>query len=264
MVETNKLKGNLFLLVGIIIGSLIIAGILYYIATYDARSLNKANRLLREYKTAKALAIIERIKLQQKKKNPEIDFLLFYTYLKSNEFTKAESLLEHLEPFNESQREEFLEMIAKLNFHQENTLMLKMIDQAHALNLSSDYFINISKKKESIVAESLVLEEGLRYHKENPEELIKLNNYSIKRYIEVAQIEHGNKDYHRAIKYLEKARDRSIKQKGSPYESDIYLNLGLIYRDQKKYEQAWQYIELSSKLGNEKAKDLIKHMQNNY
>ncbi|NQY79249.1 MAG: tetratricopeptide repeat protein [Candidatus Caenarcaniphilales bacterium] len=264
MIDTNKLKSNLFLLVGIIVGSLIIAGILYYVATYEERSLHKAKGLLQEYKTAKALEIIERIKLQQKKKNPEIDFLLFYTYLKSNEFAKAESLLEHLEPFQESQREEFLEMIAKLNFHEENKLMIKMLDQAHQLHLSSDYFINVSKKKESIVAESLVLEEGIQYHEEDTEELTKLNNYLIKRYIEVAQIEHGNKDYHRAVKYLEKARERSIKQKGSPYESDIYLNLGLVHRAQKKYEQAWQYIQLSSKLGNEKAKDLIKHMQNNY
>ena len=38
-------------------------------------------------------------------------------------------------------------MISKLNFHDENKLMLKMLDKAHELNLEADYFISISKRK---------------------------------------------------------------------------------------------------------------------
>ena len=77
MISINKLKNNVFLLVGIAIGSIIIAGILYYVSTYESRSLNKAKNLLHEYKTAKALEIIERIKLQQKKKIQKLTFYFF-------------------------------------------------------------------------------------------------------------------------------------------------------------------------------------------
>ena len=108
MIDRNKLKSNVFLIVGLLVGSLIIAGILYYVLTYEKRSLNNAKNLLHEYKTAKALEIIERIKLQQKKKNPEIDFLLFYTYVKSNQFGKAEKLLENLKALIKKKKIVFL------------------------------------------------------------------------------------------------------------------------------------------------------------
>ena len=262
MLGKYQKKINGFLVLGLLVGVLIVAGIIYYVSSYESRSLSIAKRYLAEYKTEKALNLIERVKLQSKKVNPELDFLLFYTYIKSSEFTKAETLLKDIEDFNEHEREAILEIVAKLNFHNENKLLLKILEKSHDLHFEPEFFINISKKKDNIVAESLFIESGVEYFVEEPDKAKILNNYLIKRYIEVAQIEQGTKNYFRAVKYLEKAREKAIAQKGSPYQSEIYLNLGMIYRSQKKYEKAWEHIQLSAKLGNEKAKDLIKHLQN--
>jgi|LakMenE18May11ns_1017448.scaffolds.fasta_scaffold9959652_28 tetratricopeptide (TPR) repeat protein len=261
MNKENKPKNSssgYLLIIGVFFGVLLISVFLLYTNTYERRCLYTAKKLLKAYKTSQATALLENVKLQIKKKNPQLNFLLFYAYVQADKFNKAQNLLHNLDKINLHDMVYFQKIINRLNLHGEDHMIYELLKKAQELNLTEDFFISISVQKKSIVDESSVLELGMKYLKHNETAVKKLKKHLIQRLVEVeAYLEEDNKDFTRTLKYLEKARQLSIQIQDKSFEADIHYRLGIAYKQIKDFEKAKKHLTLSAKLGNKNAEKLL-------
>jgi tetratricopeptide (TPR) repeat protein len=253
----NSNSGYLLLIVGLFFGAVIISIFLLYTNTYELRSLDTAKKLLRDHKTSKATALLENVKLQIKNKNPELNFLLFYAYIEGNKLNKAQNLLHNLDKISLDDMNYFQKIINKLNLQGEDHMVQELLQKAQTLNLTEDFFINISEQKKSIIDESSIIELGMKYLHHDQTAVNNLKSHLIRRLLEVeAYLEEDNSSA-RAIKYLEKAQKLAIQIQDESFEAEIHYRLGLAYKNAKDFDKAKEHLTLSTKLGNKYAERLL-------
>jgi tetratricopeptide (TPR) repeat protein len=253
----NSNSGYLLLIIGLFFGALIISIFLLYTNTYEFRSLDTAKKLLRDHKTSKATALLENVKLQIKNKNPELNFLLFYAYIEGNKLNKAQNLLHNLDKISLDDMNYFQKIINKLNLQGEDHMVYELLQKSQELNLTEDFFINISEQKKSIIDESSIIELGIKYLHHDQTAVNKLKSHLIRRLLEVeAYLEEDNSSA-RAIKYLEKAQKLAIQIQDESFEAEIHYRLGLAYKNAKDFDKAREHLTLSAKLGNKYAEKLL-------
>jgi tetratricopeptide (TPR) repeat protein len=253
----NSNSGYLLLIVGLFFGAVIISIFLLYTNTYELRSLDTAKKLLRDHKTSKATALLENVKLQIKNKNPELNFLLFYAYIEGNKLNKAQNLLHNLDKISLDDMNYFQKIINKLNLQGEDHMVQELLQKAQTLNLTEDFFINISEQKKSIIDESSIIELGMKYLHHDQTAVNNLKSHLIRRLLEVeAYLEEDNSSA-RAIKYLEKAQKLAIQIQDESFEAEIHYRLGLAYKNAKDFDKAKEHLTLSAKLGNKYAEKLL-------
>ncbi len=246
---------------------------LYDTLSFKSANLKQAEELLKEYKVAKAQDILEKTKLRIKKKDKEVDSLIFYVLVKSGKYNEADKFIDtELEAIPQSFGLKFIELIDLLNINDRSTLIVKLIDKAQSLKLDQDFFINASQRRNDVAQEFSILETGLKYlrdskykqkNKKSEASTNKLEDYTLKRCIEVANIYIGTKNNQTALDYLNKAQ--ALKILSNPtLKDDYYLNLALVYKEMGEQDKAWDNMQLAAKLGNEKAKDMLQKLDKNY
>ena len=243
---------------------------LYDGLTFKANNLKEAEQLLKEFKIAKAQEILEKVKLRIKKKDKEVDSLMFYSLVKAGKYNEAEKFIDkELESVPQNFGLKFIELIDLLNVNDRSTLIVKLIDKSESLKLNQDFFINASQRRNDVTQEFSILETGLKYlrslqYKQNQkskEELAtdRLEDYILRRCIEVSNIFIGSKNIKIALDYLNKAQVLKVLGNSS-LKDDYYLNLALVYKEMGETDKAWDNMQLAAKLGNDKAKDLLKSL----
>ena len=253
----NSNSGYLLLIIGLFFGALIISIFLLYTNTYEFRSLDTAKKLLRDHKTSKATALLENVKLQIKNKNPELNFLLFYAYVEGNKLNKAQNLLHNLDKISLDEMIYFQKIINKLNLQGEDHMVQELLQKAQTLNLTEDFFINISEQKKSIIDESSIIELGMKYLHHDQTAVNHLKSHLIRRLLEVEAYLEKDDSSARAIKYLEKAQKLAIQIQDESFEAEIHYRLGLAYKNAKDFDKAKEHLTLSAKLGNKHADKLL-------
>lgn len=260
MNEKNKPKNSSFgylLIVGLFFGVLLIGVLLLYTNTYERRCLYTVEKLLEAYETSQAIALLENVKLQIKKKNPQVNFLLFYAYVQADKFNKAQNLLHNLDKISLDEMIYFQKIINKLNLQGEDHMVHELLKKSQELNLSKDFFINISEHKKSIIDESSIIELGIKYLHHDQIAVNHLKNHLIRRLLEVEAYLEADDNSARAIKYLEKAHKLAIQLKDESFEAEIHYRFGLAYKNVKDFDKAKEHLTLSAKLGNKHAKRLL-------
>lgn len=243
---------------------------LYDGLTFKANNLKEAEQLLKEFKIAKAQEILEKVKLRIKKKDKEVDSLMFYSLVKAGKYNEAEKFIDkELESVPQSFGLKFIELIDLLNVNDRSTLIVKLIDKSESLKLNQDFFINASQRRNDVTQEFSILETGLKYlrslqykqKQKSKEELAtdRLEDYILRRCIEVSNIFIGSKNIKIALDYLNKAQVLKVLGNSS-LKDDYYLNLALVYKEMGETDKAWDNMQLAAKLGNDKAKDLLKSL----
>jgi tetratricopeptide (TPR) repeat protein len=245
------------LVIGLFLGAVIISVFLLYTNTYENRCIYTAQKLLRDYENSQARTILENVKLQIKNKNPKLNFLLFYAYVQTNKLTRAEKLLHNLDEISFDDKVYFQQIINKLNIQGEDQMVYELIQKAKKLNLTEDFFINISEQKKSIIDESSIIELGMEYLKHDQTAVNKLKRYLIRRLLEVEMYLEDDIDSARALKYLEKAKKLAIQIEDESFEEQIHYRLGIAYKNSKDFEKAKEHLTLSAKLGNKNAEKLL-------
>ncbi len=246
---------------------------LYDLLSFKSSNLKKAEQLLKEYKVARAQEILEKTKKRIKKKDKEVDSLIFYVLVKSGKYNEADKFIDtELEAIPQSFGLKFIELIDILNVHDRNTLIVKLIDKAQSLKLDQDFFINASQRRNDTAQEFSILETGLKYlrdskykqkNKKAEVPTNKLEDYTLRRCIEISNIYIGSKNNQTALDYLNKAQ--ALKVLSNPkLKDDYYLNLALVYKEMGEQDKAWENMQLAAKLGNDKAKDMLKRLDKNY
>jgi TPR repeat protein len=249
----------------IILGIIIFALLLTKLQNHREHKIKEAKIYIREYKTAKALDIFQQLASEAGKEDSELKLLTYYTLIKSNNIEKADEKLSKIESLELKDKDIFFEVIEKLSIKPSNDpQIIKLINKAKNLKLGENFFIELSKRRNVIKNELAFLNAGKEYiktsfsDKEVDQHMHDLNEYIIKRYIEIASIYQSSKQYALALKYLNQAKEISKKmQKVSEHKSEIYLNIGLVYKHQKKYSQALTTLKYAANLGNEQAKSLV-------
>jgi hypothetical protein len=236
---------------------------LVFACGFKRSQIDKAKALLNEFKTAKALDELLIAKKLNPHSNQELDFLILYAYVKSKQYSNAMDTLKKLESFPRAYAEQFKNMIDILNTDNQSQLLLEAVKRSDSLKLGEEFFINLSKKRDSIDSELKVLETGLSYLKKQKSKTADIENYLLNRYLEIANIYSGSDQYSTAISYLLQAQQLSIFE-GSPFKDDIYLNLALAYKGVGEHEKAWDYIKKSADLGNEVAKHQLLNLNQKY
>lgn len=239
--------------------TLVIAYFAFDSINYKASRMDKALTLISEFKTAKALELLNKVKNKNKKDDPELDFLIIYAYSKSQQYDLISEKLNELTKLPKQRKKLIMDFINTLSVNEKVDLLIKTIQKAKDLDLDQNLFLNLSKERNSSIQEIQILETGLKLCKESD----RIESYLLKRYMEVALMNRGNKKPQQAINYLKRAENLASFQT-SHYQDDIFLNLGLSYRDLKKYDQAWTYIKRSARLGNTRAQDMLDQAQRNF
>ncbi len=258
---------------------LLLAGsfLVYDLLSFKSRSVKEAEQLLKEYKVAKAQDVLEKAKLRLKKKDKELDSLLFYTLVKAHKYDEAQKVIDkEVEALPQNFGLKFIELIDLLNAHDKSALIVKLIDKAQSLKLDQEFFINASKRRNDITQEFSILEMGLKYlrdakykqyqkNKKSQGEIPtdKLEDYTLRRCIEVANIFMGSQNYQLALKHLTKAQTLKVLS-NSDMKDEYYLNLALVYKELGSMDKAWDNMQLSAKLGNNKAKAMLQSLNKNY
>ena len=243
---------------------------LYDGLTFKANNLKEAEQLLKEFKIEKAQEILEKVKLRIKKKDKEVDSLMFYSLVKAGKYNEAEKFIDkELESVPQNFGLKFIELIDLLNVNDRSTLIVKLIDKSESLKLNQDFFINASQRRNDVTQEFSILETGLKYlrslqykqKQKSKEELAtdRLEDYILRRCIEVSNIFIGSKNIKIALDYLNKAQVLKVLGNSS-LKDDYYLNLALVYKEMGETDKAWDNMQLAAKLGNDKAKDLLKSL----
>lgn len=238
--------------------------------TFKANNLKEAEQLLKEFKIARAQEVLEKTKLRIKKKDKEVDSLMFYSLVKAGKYNEADKFIDkELESVPQSFGLKFVELIDLLNINDRSALIVKLIDKSESLKLDQDFFINASQRRNDVTQEFSILETGLKYLKsskykqknrtKDDVQTDRLEDYILRRCIEVSNIFMNPKSINIALEYLNKAQ--ALKVLGnSQLKDDYYLNLALVYKEMGEMDKAWENMQLAAKLGNDKAKDLLKSL----
>lgn len=257
-INSKNRKIALFFFLGLL-GLAILIGFLKY--NFKLNKLNQAKQYLKEYKVSKALELLSKTRSSVDKADKDLDFLIFYSYIKSYEFEKAAKILADIKEIPRGYEKYFFDLIDVLNINDEAEILVNVLEKAHHFKLKQNFFIDYSQARKNLKDELALLEGGLRYLNVVKSPSNDLKDYLLKRYIEISEIFLGKDDGKQALEYLKRA-DTNGLVKGSAKEDIVYLNKALAYKSIKDYENAWNYLKLSEDLGNEIAKKMLFDMNN--
>lgn len=229
-------------------------------------AINRANKLMSEFKTAKALEIIRTARNQNKHSDPKLDFLYIYALIKNNQYKKAIKELDKVESFPKEYKQEITDFINLLSTKGETDLLIKALPKTYKINLSQKTLIQISRQRSSTDEEIKFLEASISYLQNKPnsdKKTRKVEEYLLNRYIDSSKILVANNNAKKALNYLQKAEKLSIVE-NSHYKDDLYLSLGLTYKAIGKNNLAFDYLKKSAEAGNSLAKDMIHQINTNY
>ncbi len=235
--------------------------------TYVGSKINEADKYFSEYRNAKALEILQSAKQKYRRQHDELDFMLIYAYVNSDRYTEAEKLAADLGSIPKKYRERFIKVMETACYHDRTKLITRLIDKASKLELDPAFFIKTSKSRDSIDSELGVLEAGYKYMKsrkhspDNDSNVTKLENYLLKRYLEIGNIYLGNQQYKDALEFLQKANNLSVS-KNSPLKSELHYSLGMAYRNTGNYNKSVEHISESAQLGNGRARVMVSDINN--
>jgi len=260
-----------------ILGLIVLASALsYHFFTFKHSQIAKAKAFLAEHKVAMALDILEQTRAKIKKKDLNLEMLMLYALVKSKRFTEADLQIENVEHVPKNYNKEFKEIIDILSINEEPKLIAKLIAKSHKIKFDEDYFIELSKQRNSLEAEMRILEEGLVYIREKLEnhksarkkinkELAtrKLEDYILKRCVEDSNYYIGCQDYETSLYYLEKAKKLKVIN-NSTLKDDYYFNLALTHKNLGNITQAWDNMQIAAKLGSSRAKFMIRSLNEKY
>ena len=247
----------------------------YHTITYKKSKINDAKQLISEFKISKALETLNKIKAKGSK-DDELDSLIFYALVKAKRFEEAEKEAEEITAIPKNFKENTLEMISLLSVHNKIDLIDLVIDRSYKLELDENFFIKLSQERNSLNTEMQVLEKGLSYlnglrakfkekksKKANEVASSKIEAFILERCIDNSNIFMGSGDYKSALFYLNKAKNLGVL-KTSPLKDDYYYNLALVHKELGHKEEAWDNMQISAKLGNERAKSMIQSLNSSY
>ncbi len=235
--------------------------------TYVSSQINEADKYFSEYRNAKALEILQSAKQKYRHKHDELDFMLIYAFANSDRFAEAEKLAGDLESVPKKYRNRFLKVMEVACYHDRTKLITRLINKANKLDLNPGFFIKTSKTRDSIDSELGVLEAGYSYMKSRKHSsdadanVMKLENYLLKRYLEIGNIYLGNQQYKEALEFLQKANALSVS-KNTPLKSELNYSLGMAYRHTGNYNKSVEHISESAQLGNGRARVMISDINN--
>ncbi len=230
--------------------------------TYVSSKINEADKYFSEYRNAKALEVLYAAKQKYRRKNAELDFMLIYAFVNSDRFVEAEKLASDLETIPSKYRKRFIKVMDIACYNDRTKLVTRLIDRAGKLELKPGFFIKTSKTRDDIDSELDVLEAGYKYMKARKHSsdadanLTKLENYLLKRYLEIGNIYLGNQQYKDALEFLKKAKELGVS-KNSPLKSELHYSLGVAYRNTGNYNQAVENISESAQLGSGRARVML-------
>ncbi len=230
--------------------------------TYVSSKINEADKYFSEYRNARALEILQTAKHKYHQKNDDLDFMLIYAFVNSDRFTEAEKLASELGNIPSKYRNRFIKVMEIASYNDKTKIITRMIDRAGKLDLKPGFFIKTSKSRDSIDDELKILEAGYKYMKarkhssDGDANLDKLENYLLKRYLEIGNIYLGNQQYKDALEFLKKAKELDVS-KNSPLKSELHYSLGVAYRNTGNYNQAVENISESAQLGSGRAKVML-------
>lgn len=230
--------------------------------TYVSSKINEADKYFSEYRNAKALEILQAAKHKYRNKNDDLDFMLIYAFVNSDRFAEAEKLASELESVPNKYRNRFIKVMEIASYNDRTKIITRLIDKAGRLDLKPGFFIKTSKSRDSIDDELAVLEAGYKYMKarkhssDGDANLDKLENYLLKRYLEIGNIYLGNQQFKEALEFLKKAKELDVS-KNSPLKSELHYSLGIAYRNTGNYNQAVEHISESAQLGSGRAKVVL-------
>lgn len=255
--------------------ALIASYFIYHTLTYKKSKLNSAKQLIAEFKISKALETLNKIKAKGSK-DDELDSLIFYALVKAKRFEEAEKQAEEITEIPKNFKESSLEMISLLSVHNKIDLIDLVVERSYKLNLDENFFIKLSQERNSLNTEMQVLEKGLSYlnglrakykekksKKANDIASSKIEAFILERCIDNSNIFMGSGDYKSALFYLNKAKYLGVL-KTSPLKDDYYYNLALVHKQLGNTEEAWNNMQISAKLGNERAKSMIQSLNSSY
>lgn len=247
----------------------------YHTITYKSSKLSKAKEYIAEFKIAKALEILNKIKIKGNA-DEELDALILYALVKAKRFEEASKQVAEIKFIPKKLEKNTLEMISLTSVHNEVDLMIKIIDKSKKLKLDEDFFISLSQERNSLNTEMQVLEKGYYYlssirkklrekksKKANEISISRIETFILERCIDNANIFMGSGDYKSALFYLNKAKNLGVL-KTSPLKDDYYYNLALVHKKLGNSDQAWDNMQISAKLGNERAKSMIRSIEQSY
>jgi hypothetical protein len=269
-------KNERFFILSILALILLASAFSYYFFTFKHTQISKAKAYLAEHKVAMALDILEKTKARIKKRDLNLEMLMLYALVKSKRFKDAELQIENLDYVPKNYHEQFKEIIDILSINEEPVLIAKLIAKSHKIKFDEDYFIELSKQRNSLEAEMKILEEGLFYIREklenhknpknkNYKELAtrKLEDYILKRCVEDSNYYIGCQDYKTSLHYLEKAKKLKVIN-DSTLKDDYYFNLALTHKNLGNITQAWDNMQIAAKLGSSRAKYMIRSLNEKY
>ncbi len=231
-------------------------------------AINKANKLLKQYKTAQALEIIDKARGKKSGKDSRLDFLYVYALARSHQYEKAEDALENAKPFPKQYKKEIIDFIKLVSSKGETELLLEALPKTKKILLNQKILIGLSKERKNTTEEIKFLEASYKYlniskHKKKNAGFRKIEDYLLGRYIDVSKILIANKKYKQSLDYLLKAQELPLLD-SSQYKDDLYLNLGLSYRGLGQPTRAFDNLKLSANMGNSMAKDIINQINHKY
>lgn len=248
----------------------------YHFFTYKQSQITKAKGYLAEHKVAMALQILNQAKSKIKNKDLNIEMLILYGLVKAKRFKEASAQLKNIDHIPQNYNKQFKEIIDILSINEEPKLIADLISKSYKIKFNEDYFINLSGQRNSLEAEMQILEEGLLYLRDRVERrkarkkkykkdigTRKLEDYILKRCIENSNVYIGSKDYKQALVYLEKAKKLKVLNH-STLKDDYYFNLAVVHKNLGNITQAWDSMQISAKLGNSRAKSMLKALNENY
>lgn len=248
----------------------------YHTITYKKSKLNSAKQLIAEFKISKALETLNKIKAKGNK-DDELDSLILYGLVKAKRFEEASKQTEEINEIPKNFKDSTLEMISILSVHNQIDLIDLIVDKSYKLNLDENFFIKLSQERNSLNTEMQVLEKGLSYlnglrakynekkksKKANEIASSKIEAFILERCIDNSNIFMGSGDYKSALFYLNKAKNLGVL-KTSPLKDDYYYNLALVHKQLGNTDEAWNNMQISAKLGNERAKSMINSLNSSY
>ncbi len=230
--------------------------------TYVSSKIHEADKYFSEYRNAKALEILLAAKRKYNHKNDDLDFMLIYAFVHSDRFAEAEKLASQLSAVPARYKDRFIKLVKIACYHERSKLISSLIQRASKLDLDPEFFIETSKTRDSVESELDILESAYNYiHTEQHSSdtdarLTRIENYLLRRYLEIANIHLGKQAYSKAIVLLEKASKLRVA-KTSPLKSELHYSLGLAYRHSGNYRKAIEHISESADLGNGRARVMI-------
>jgi hypothetical protein len=277
---------------------LLILGIILIMQFDSNHDVKLAKIYIKEYRFAKALSLLNN---SGKKKNPELQQLLFYAAIKAKNFKTAEVILDDIESFDASFQKSFYEIIKVLYKKDEDALITKVLARASNIKLEENYLISLSKKQKNIDKEMQVLLMGrqlfldikadlLAKKKIKDAESVKIENlekYILERYMNQANLFIAHQDYQSALEQMKSAEVLTILKEpemdilqsiDSAEDNKIDLDtiefkeekaqykflLGTINKFLGNKDIAWKLIKESAVLGSIQAKDSIEQAKRRY